>query len=235
MADTIEDRPLLRVLIVDDHPLFRSGLRAALDSAADIGVVGEAGDAEALDVLVDDTRPDVVVMDAGLPGISGTEAVRRLCSSHPGLPVLMLTMAQDDASLLAALRAGARGYLVKGSGRDAVLNAVRTVATGGAVFGPEIADRIAAQLAGSRRTEPGPPFPELTRRETEVLELVARGYDNRRIARELVLSDKTVRNNVSRIFAKLHVAHRAEAVSQARDAGLGAPPPAQARRSPDPA
>ncbi|MEU9700578.1 response regulator transcription factor [Streptomyces sp. NPDC047981] len=227
MADTIDDRPQLRVLIVDDHPLFRSGLRAALDSAVDVEVVGEAGDAEALGVLVDETRPHVVVMDMGLPGISGTEAVRGLGSSHPGLPVLMLTMAQDDASLLAALRAGARGYLVKGAGRDAVLNAVRTVATGGAVFGPEVADRIAAQLAGVRRAVPDQPFPELTQREAEVLELVARGYDNRRIARELVLSEKTVRNHVSRVFAKLQVAHRAEAVSHARDAGLGATPPSQ--------
>ncbi|MFB7928026.1 response regulator [Streptomyces sp. NPDC056039] len=234
VADTVEEHPHLRVLIVDDHPLFRSGLRAALDSAEDIDVVGEAGDAETLGALVADTRPQVVVMDVGLPGISGTEAVRGLAASHPGLPVLMLTMSQDDASVLAALRAGARGYLVKGSGRDAVLSAVRTVATGGAVFGPEIADRIAALLAGVRRALPDQPFPELTRREGEVLELVARGYDNRRIARELVLSDKTVRNNVSRIFAKLQVTHRAEAVSQARDAGLGAPPPARDRRSPHP-
>lgn len=230
MADTIEDHSHIRVLIVDDHPLFRSGLRAALDSAADVDVVAEAGDAEALDVLVDQMRPHVVVMDAGLPGIPGTEAVRRLGSSHPGLPVLMLTMSQDDDSLLTALRAGARGYLVKGSGRDAVLSAVRTVAAGGAVFGPEVAGRIASRLAGLGRTVPDPPFPELTRREAEVLDLVARGHDNRRIARELVLSEKTVRNNVSRIFAKLHVAHRAEAVSQARDAGLGAPPDDVARR-----
>jgi DNA-binding NarL/FixJ family response regulator len=211
----------VRVVVVDDHPLFRSGLRAALDSAADIEVVAEAGTAEGLETLVGRARPDVVVMDLALPGVSGPAAARSLATSHPWLPVLMLTMSQDDASLLAALRAGARGYLVKGAGREAVLNAVRTVALGGAVFGPEVADRIAALLAGERGPAAARPFPDLTEREREVLDLVARGLDNRRIARELVLSDKTVRNHVSRIFAKLQVAHRAAAVSQARDAGLG--------------
>ncbi|WP_369217649.1 response regulator [Streptomyces flavofungini] len=221
MTHSSEGESPVRVVVVDDHPLFRAGLRAALDSAPDIEVVAEAGTAEGLEALVQRALPDVVVMDLALPGVSGPAAARALAVSHPLLPVLMLTMSQDDASLLAALRAGARGYLVKGAGREAVLNAVRTVALGGAVFGPEIAGRIAALLAGERNPAAARPFPELTEREREVLDLVARGLDNRRIARELVLSEKTVRNHVSRIFAKLQVAHRAAAVSQARDAGLG--------------
>ncbi|MEV0126732.1 response regulator transcription factor [Streptomyces sp. NPDC050703] len=221
MTHSSETGRPIRVVVVDDHPLFRSGLRAALDSAPDVEVVAEAGSAEGLEALVGRSSPDVVVMDLGLPGVSGPAAARTLAASHPLLPVLMLTMSQDDASLLAALRAGARGYLVKGAGREAVLNAVRAVALGGAVFGPEVAGRIAELLAGERGPAAARPFPDLTEREREVLDLVARGLDNRRIARELVLSDKTVRNHVSRIFAKLQVAHRAAAVSQARDAGLG--------------
>lgn len=133
----------------------------------------------------------------------------------------MLTMSDDDGSLLAALQAGARGYLVKGAGREEVLHAVRTVAAGGAVFGADVAGRITALLAGARLREAGQLFPALTAREAEVLDLVARGLDNRRIARELVVAEKTVRNHVTHIFEKLHVATRAEAVARARDMGLG--------------
>ncbi|MFJ1702905.1 response regulator [Kitasatospora sp. NPDC088346] len=238
----------VRVLIVDDHPLFREGLRVALESADGVRVVGEAETVAAVAGAVAACRPDVVVMDLSLPDGSGLDAVRRLAEQDPGgqpprtpgpegrapdgrapdapgpvpaVPVLMLTMADDDGSLLAALQAGARGYLVKGAGRDEVLHAVRTVAAGGAVFGADIATRITALLSGSRLREAGQLFPALTAREAEVLDLVARGLDNRRIARELFVAEKTVRNHVTHIFEKLHVATRAEAVARARDMGLG--------------
>ncbi|AEW92679.1 two component transcriptional regulator, LuxR family protein [Streptantibioticus cattleyicolor NRRL 8057 = DSM 46488] len=212
---------MVKVVIVDDHPLFRSGLRAALESTPDIRVVAEAETAGAVADAVARHGPDVVVMDLTLPDASGIEVTRRLVAADPGLPVLMLTMSDDDGSLLAALQAGARGYLVKGAGREEVLSAVRTVAAGGAVFGKGTAERIAALLAGERRRSAERLFPALTARESEVLDLVARGYDNRRIARELVVAEKTVRNHVTRIFEKLHVATRAEAVALARDVGLG--------------
>ncbi|WP_406211316.1 response regulator transcription factor [Kitasatospora sp. NBC_01560] len=208
-------------MIVDDHPLFREGLRAALQSAEGIVVVAEAERVGAVPDAVARHRPDVVVMDLSLPDGSGLEAARRLAAQPPAPPVLMLTMADDDGSLLAALQAGARGYLVKGAGREEVLHAVRTVAAGGAVFGADVAGRITELLAGARLREAGQLFPALTAREAEVLDLVARGLDNRRIARELVVAEKTVRNHVTHIFEKLHVATRAEAVARARDMGLG--------------
>ncbi|MFG2824028.1 response regulator [Kitasatospora sp. NPDC048365] len=216
----------MRVLIVDDHPLFREGLRAALASAVGIEVVGEAESVAEVPGAVATLDPDVVVMDLSLPDGSGLEATRRLTEQAAAdgcgpVPVLMLTMADDDGSLLAALQAGARGYLVKGAGRDEVLHAVRTVAGGGAVFGSDIAARITTLLAGTRLREAGQLFPALTSREAEVLDLVARGLDNRRIARELFVAEKTVRNHVTHIFEKLHVATRAEAVARARDMGLG--------------
>ena len=218
----------VRVVIVDDHPLFREGLRAALESTEDIQVVAEAETVAAALAVVAEQRPDVVVMDLSLPDASGIEATRRLAESHPGLPVLMLTMSDDDASLLGALQEGARGYLVKGAGRDEVLHAVRTAACGGAVFGRDVAARISGLLAGGRRVDAERLFPALTAREVEVLELVARGMDNRRISRELYLAEKTVRNHISHIFDKLHVATRAEAVARARDVGLGDRDDAQA-------
>ncbi|MFF7636131.1 response regulator [Kitasatospora sp. NPDC008050] len=212
---------VVRVLLVDDHPLFRAGLRAALESSPGLVVAGEAQTAGEVPQAVERHRPDLVVMDLSLPDGSGLDATRRLTEQHPGLPVLMLTMADDDGSLLAALQAGARGYLVKGAGREEVLHAVRTVAAGGAVFGADIASRITALLTGSRLREAGQLFPSLTTREAEVLDLVARGLDNHRIARELFVAEKTVRNHVTHIFEKLNVATRAEAVARARDMGLG--------------
>lgn len=210
-----------RVLIVDDHPLFRSGLKAALESTGATDVVAEAATAaEALEAVALQV-PDVVVMDLALPDASGIDVTRRLGALHPGVPVLMLTMSDDDGSLLAALQAGARGYLVKGAGAGEVLHAVRTVAAGGAVFGPQTAARLTALLREGRRHDAEQLFPALTAREAEVLELIARGLDNRRIARHLVLSEKTVRNHVTHIFDKLQVTTRAEAVARARDAGLG--------------
>ncbi|MCX5380530.1 response regulator transcription factor [Streptomyces sp. NBC_00091] len=216
------EKTQVRVVIVEDHPLFRVGLRSALESADDIHVVGEAETLADLAPVVEAGRPQVVVMDLSLPDGSGIEATRRLTEENPGLSVLVLTMADDDGTLLAALHAGARGYLVKGAGREEVLHAVRTVAAGGAVFGPDVAARIAVLATGGGRREAERLFPALTAREVEVLDLVARGYDNRRISRELFLAEKTVRNHITHIFEKLDVATRAEAVARARDAGLGA-------------
>ncbi|WP_405977166.1 response regulator [Streptomyces sp. NBC_00158] len=215
--------PPVRVVLVEDHPLFRKGLRSALESAEDVEVVAEAETLAQLAGAVEAERPRVVVMDLSLPDGSGLEATRRLTVEHPEVAVLVLTMADDDGTLLAALNAGARGYLLKGAGRQEVLHAVRTVAAGGTVFGPDVAARIAALAAGGGRRDAGAgrPFPALTAREVEVLDLVARGYDNRRVSRELFLAEKTVRNHVTRIFEKLGVTTRAEAVVRARDAGLG--------------
>ncbi|WP_235023655.1 response regulator transcription factor [Streptomyces sp. WAC05374] len=217
----VAERPVLRTLIVEDHPLFRSGLKSALESLGEVLVVGEAESVAEVPDAVDRHRPDVVVMDLSLPDGSGIEAIRRLAELHPGLPVLTLTMSDDDGDLLAALQAGARGYVVKGASATEVLHAVRTVAAGGAVFGAGVAARLTGLVSGSRRRDAEQLFPALTARECEVLELIARGFDNRRIARELVLSEKTVRNHITHIFEKLHVATRAEAVARARDAGLG--------------
>ncbi|MFF0752576.1 response regulator [Streptomyces sp. NPDC004267] len=216
-----DDRSVPRVLIVDDHPLFREGLKAALESTGSALVVAEATTAAEVPEAVAQHQPDVVVMDLSLPDVSGIEATRRLTEEHPGLPVLMLTMSDDDASLLAALQAGARGYVVKGAGSDEVLSALRTVAAGGAVIGSDIAARLSPLLSGSRMRDAEQLFPALTSREVEVLDLIARGHDNRRIARELVLSEKTVRNHITHVFDKLQVTSRAEAVARARDAGLG--------------
>ncbi|MFF2195848.1 response regulator transcription factor [Streptomyces sp. NPDC058157] len=215
------DEAQVRVVIVEDHPLFLEGLRSALESADGIRVVGEARTLAELPGAVAAGGPQVVVMDLSLPDGSGVDATRRLAEEHPELAVLVLTMADDDTALLAALHAGARGYLVKGAGREEVLHAVRTVAAGGAVFGPGVAARLTALVTGGPRHEAERAFPALTAREAEVLDLVARGYDNRRISRELFLAEKTVRNHVTRVFEKLGVASRAEAVARARDAGLG--------------
>ncbi|WP_246126802.1 response regulator [Embleya hyalina] len=216
----------LRIVIVDDHPLFRAGLRAALESAGDILVVAEVETAAAVAPAVAEHRPDLVVMDLNLPDGSGIEATRALVADTP-VPVLVLTMSDDDGSLLAAIRAGAGGYLVKGAARDEVLHAVRTVAGGGAVFGAQTVPRLTALLAGTAGRGGERVFPELTDRECEVLDLLARGLDNRRIARRLFLAEKTVRNHITHIFEKLHVSTRAEAVARARDVGLGADEPTE--------
>lgn len=206
----------VRVLIVDDHPLFRAGLRAALDSSSDVCVVGESATGEEAVAAVAADAPDVVLLDLGLPDISGIEVMHRLPDK---VAVLILTMSTEDDSLLAAMRAGARGYLVKGMGREEVLHAVGTVAAGGVVFAPEMAGRLTSLL--SAPAPAGHVFPTLTPREREILDLVARGMNNHHIARELFLAEKTVRNHVARIFEKLQVTSRAEAVARARDAGLG--------------
>ena len=211
----------VRVLVVDDHPLFRDGVRTALSGEADLEVVGEADDVASALARVAEDPPDVILMDLNLPDASGIEATRAVLAGHPSVRVLVMTMSQDDDAVVAAMRAGARGYVVKGAGRRDLVDSVRTVAAGGAVFSPEVADRLAGYFTGLAAVPGREAFPQLTDREREVLELLARGLDNRGIARELFLSDKTVRNHVSNLLAKLEVESRSDAVMRARNAGLG--------------
>ncbi|ACZ86270.1 transcriptional regulatory protein DegU [Streptosporangium roseum] len=208
----------IRVLLVDDHPLLRHGLRALLEQVGGAEVVGEAGDGEEAIALVLSLNPDVVVMDLVMPGVTGIEATRTLIDRRPDLGVLVLTMSEDDASVFAALRAGARGYVLKGADGNDFIAAVRAVARGEAVYGPAVARRIRRFLTTG--PESGP-FPELTQREREILDLLASGKSNAEIARRLFLSQKTVKNHLTSIFAKLQVADRTQAVVRARRAGLG--------------
>lgn len=209
----------IRVLLVDDHAHFRTGLRSLLETADDVLVCGEAGSGEEAVAVVGRTQPDVVLLDLSMPGMGGVAATERLVAVSPHARVLVLSMADDDDSVFAALRAGARGYLVKGAGRAEVLRGVRAVAGGEALLGPSVAARLAAFLAP--QPEAVEPFPELTPREREVLDLVARQLPNPQIAHRLGLSAKTVRNHVSSIFAKLQVADRAAAAALAQRSGLG--------------
>jgi len=218
--DTPAGRIPVKVLVTDDHPMFRAGLKTLLETDDRVESIGEAsGGVEAV-CLARDLRPDVVVMDLHMPDLDGVEATRRILADLPEAGILVLTMSDDDATVIAALRAGARGYLLKESGPTEILSAVLSVAEGVTVFGPSIARRVTGLLAAPA-TSASSPFPELTEREREVLELIARGQSNPAIARQLVLSPKTVRNHISNIFAKLQVQARAEAIVRAREAGLG--------------
>ncbi|PPK61607.1 DNA-binding NarL/FixJ family response regulator [Actinokineospora auranticolor] len=208
-----------RVLVVDDHPLFRFGLCTVLSGDPTVALVGEASTGAEAVAAVRECEPDVVVMDVHLPDMTGIEATRVLLGEHPRTGVLVLTMFNDSESVVAAMRAGARGYLLKGSGQDEIVRAVHAVARGEAIFGSGIANHVLGFF-----TEQAPAvFPELTSREREVLELIADGVSNTVIARALTLSPKTVRNHVSSIFAKLRVEDRAQAIVRARKAGLGHP------------
>ena len=215
---------MTRVLLVDDHPLFLDGVRAALAGAEGLDVVGAAHDVASALALVAELRPDVVLMDLNLPDGSGIDATKQVIAVSPATRVLVMTMAAEDDAVVAAMRAGARGYVVKGAGRSELLQAVQTVAGGGAVFSAAVADRLGDYFAGLAARPSREVFPQLSERERQVLELVARGYDNRRIARALFLSDKTVRNHVSSLFTKLDVPDRAEAIGRARRAGIGDQP-----------
>jgi DNA-binding NarL/FixJ family response regulator len=211
-------RPI-RILIADDHPLFRDGLTALLTGEPGAELAGAATTgAEAVD-LARQTQPDVVVMDLHMPGISGVEATRRIVADSPHVTVLVLTMFDDYDSIAAALRAGARGYLLKGADRDQIRCAIHAAAHGQVIFGGS----VAAQMLGHFTVTAAPPpvFPQLTGRERQVLDLLAQGRANSAIAARLSLSQKTVRNHVSNILAKLQVPDRAQAIIQARDAGLG--------------
>jgi len=211
---------LLRVLVVDDHPLFRFGVCTLLGNQPVIDVVGEAASGASAVSAAAALEPDVVVMDLHLPDISGAEATRNIVTSRPKTGVLMLTMADDSESVFAAMRAGARGYLLKDAEPDEIVRAVQAVARREAIFGPDIATRVLG-FFNTAHQNIEPVFPELTGREREVLALIAAGHSNTVIAHTLILSPKTVRNHISSVFSKLRVADRAEAIIRARDAGLG--------------
>ncbi len=212
---------MIRVAVVDDHPVFRHGLVALLGAVDDVEVVATAADGEEGLRLVEESQPDVVVMDLNMPGMSGVEATRHVVATSPSVGVLVLTMFEDDESVFAAMRAGARGYLVKGADSPEVVRAITAVAQGEAIFGPTVAQRVLGYLTRPLTAQDEKVFPELTTREREVLTLLAAGRWNGQIAQSLSLSAKTVRNNVSSIFSKLQVADRAEAIVRARRAGMG--------------
>ena len=211
----------LRVLIADDHPLFRDGMRGLLSTQPDIEVAGEATTGEEAVTLSTELEPNVVLMDIKMPGLGGIEATRRILAANPRVRVLVVTMFEDDATVFTAMRAGARGYVLKDDDKDDVLGAIRTVGRGGAVFGPGIATRLTDFLTIARPAVPREAFPALTDREREMLHLMAKGASNAEIGRLLSLSPKTVANYVSNILHKLHVADRKEATVRAREAGLG--------------
>jgi DNA-binding NarL/FixJ family response regulator len=216
----------IRLLIVDDHPAFRAGLRLLLESLEDgeIEVVGESEDGEQALAAAVELSPDVIVMDLQMPGLGGVETTRRVVAAAPHVRVLVLTMFEDESSVFAALRAGAHGYVLKGAGQEQLARAIRAVAVGESIFSPAIATRVIESFA-SPPSAPGPQaFPELTEREREVLDLIARGLSNPEITRRLVLSPKTVRNHVSNILAKLQARDRSAAIVRAREAGLGLDP-----------
>jgi DNA-binding NarL/FixJ family response regulator len=216
----------IRLLLVEDHPMFRAGLAATLQLDEDISVVGSAATAEQALSSMTDHEPDVVVLDIGLPDGNGVSLLPRILAEHPDCRVLMLTSYEDDATVYAALRAGARGYVVKNADAEEILRAVHTVAAGAGYFSPSVVERINRHVASGGRSSDSAAFPELTRREREILSLMARGHGNTYIADYFVLSLKTVRNHVSTVMAKIGAGSRAEAVAKARDAGLGSAQPA---------
>lgn len=213
----------IRVLLADDHPMFRYGLRAVLASDPDTLLVGEAGTGDEAVTAARQLQPDVVLMDMAMPGLNGVEATRQILASHPQVNVVVVTMFDDTTSVLAALRAGARGYLVKGADREEILRAVHAAAAGQAILSATAAQHVTTQLAAGPPTTGPMPFPALTNREHDILKMLAAGYTNTAIAERLRLSAKTVRNYVSTVLAKLEVTTRADAVRRAREAGLGGP------------
>jgi DNA-binding NarL/FixJ family response regulator len=210
----------IRILLADDHASFRGGLASLLGTIPGITVAGQAATGEEAVAEALRVQPDIVVMDLNMPGVDGIEATRRIVATSPHIAVLVLSMYEDDDQVFGALKAGARGYLLKGADRGELVRAIRSVSSGEAIFGPGIARRLMAFFA-SRPAVEAAVFPELTEREREILDMVARGLSNPEITQRLVLSPKTVRNHVSNIFSKLQVADRAQAIVRAREAGLG--------------
>lgn len=211
----------IRILISDDSAPFRQGLGALLETVDDLEVVGETADGAETVRAASALQPDVILMDVKMPGLDGIEATRQIIHSSPHISILMLTMFEDDDSVFEALRAGARGYLLKGSLKPEILRAIRSVNSGEAIFGPAIAKRLMQYFAAAQPSAPPLAFPELSDREREILALVAQHYTNGEIAERLAISPKTVRNHVSNIFTKLQVADRAAAILRAREAGFG--------------
>ncbi len=209
------------ILIADDEPAFRSGLRALLKSADELALVGDAETGGEAIRLAAELQPDIILMDINMPGVNGIEATRRILNTSPHIGILILTMFEDDDSVFAAMRAGARGYLLKGTLKAEILRAIQTVGGGGVVFGAAIAQRMMRYFAGVKPIESSDLFPELTDREREILSLIAEGRNNNDIAQRVGLSGKTIRNHITNIFNKLQVADRAQAIVRAREAGLG--------------
>ncbi len=214
----------IRVLLVDDHPVVLGGLKALLSTIDGIDVVAEAGDGQSAIEQAQLLTPDVVLMDLRMPGMDGIEATRRVRAAVPAVAVLVLTMYDDDASVLTAMQAGAGGYLLKGAEQEEIVGAIRAVAAGQAIFGPGIAARVLNLFSAAAAVpEKADAFPQLTEREHEILALLAQGWRTARIAQELYLAPKTVSNHLSSIFAKLQVTDRASAIIRAREGGLGTP------------
>ena len=215
----------IRVLIADDHALFREGLHAIFKSVPDIEIVGEAGTGGESITLATELKPDVILMDIQMPDINGVEATQRILEGQPDTSIIIVTMLEDDDSLFSAMRAGARGYVLKGADKAEMLKSIRAAAGGEALFGPAIATKLLNffhdNLSQPKSESPSTAFPELTDREREILACIARGDTNTEIAEQLTISLKTVRNHVSNIFNKLQVTNRAQAVIRAREAGLG--------------
>jgi DNA-binding NarL/FixJ family response regulator len=212
---------IIRILIADDHAIVREGLRAVLGSEPDMEVVGEAITGKEVVERAAELRPDLILMDIQMPELNGIEATRRILGVNPSIGVVVLTMFADDDSVFSAMRAGARGYVLKGAPPSEILKVLRAVAEGEAHFGPEIALRLTNFFSAPRPPSPEEPFSELTSREREILDLIAQGHTNARIARQLFVSPKTVRNHISHIFTKLQIADRTQAILRAREAGLG--------------
>lgn len=210
----------IRVLIADDHPVFRDGLRGLVERAPDLELTGEATTGVEAVALAASTNPSIVLMDIRMPELSGIEATRLILDRDPGVGILILTMSEDDESLFAAMRAGARGYIPKDADSEELLRAIRAAAVGEAIFGASIARRMMTFFAAGPRAA-ATPFPELTERELEILELIAEGRSNGDIAQRLTITSKTVRNHVANVFNKLQVADRSQAIVRAREAGLG--------------
>jgi len=211
----------IRVLIADDHGVVREGLRAVLGSEPEMEMVGEAATGQEVVERAAELKPDVVLMDIQMPDVNGLEATRRILEANPEVGVVVLTMFEDDDSVFSAMRAGARGYVLKGAPPSEILKVLRAVAAGEAHFGPEIAKRLMVFFSEPNPASPEDIFPELSAREVEILDLIAQGHSNAKIAARLYLSPKTVGNHISHIFTKLQVADRAHAIIRAREAGLG--------------
>ncbi len=211
----------ITILIADDHAEFRDGLAALLETAADLELVGQAASGDEAVALAARLQPDVILMDINMPGLNGLEATRRILHGSPHIAILMLTMFEDDDSVFAAVRAGARGYILKGALKAEIFRAIRAVSHGEAIFGPAIARKLMTYFAAPRPSAPPQTFPELTEREREILALMAQHLTNPEIAERLAISQKTVRNQVSNILSKLQVTDRAQAIIRAREAGLG--------------
>ncbi len=214
----------IRILLADDHRFFRDGVRALLESIPEFVVIGEAANGEEAVALAIQHRPDVVLMDLQMPGLNGVEATRRIVQAHPPTGVLIVTMFEDTDSLLATMRAGARGYILKDADEDELIRSIQAMARGEALFGPAAAKRLLQYISKATPGAGREAFPELTDREREVLALLAQGLSNQEVAERMGLSLKTARNHVSNVLSKLQVADRIEAIARARAAGLGGVP-----------